>query len=55
MAGFVLSFLALVYQAINGADNKFTTNEWLVVIIGSLVTAGTVYMMPNPKVTKLQR
>jgi hypothetical protein len=52
LAGFVLTFLALVLQAINGGDDKFTVNEWLVIIIGSIVAAGGVYLVPNPKVLK---
>lgn len=49
IAGFVLTFLGLVVQAITGkADSGITLQEWIVIIVGSLVSAGAVYGITNP-------
>lgn len=48
VAAFIFTFLGLVIQAINGGDDKFTVNEWIVIIIGSLVTTAAVYGITNP-------
>lgn len=48
VAAFVLTFLGLFLQAITGhGDSDITVNEWIVIAIGSLVTAGSVYGISN--------
>lgn len=47
--GFVLTFLGLVVQAMQGFGNSpITTREWIIAIVGALVTAGGVYQITNP-------
>lgn len=49
VAGFILTFLGLVVQALVGqGDAGITVREWAVIVIGSLVTAGAVYGITNP-------
>lgn len=50
--GFILTFLGLIVQALTaGRDSSaISGQEWLVIIIGSLVTAGGVYGITNPAV-----
>lgn len=50
IAGFVLTFLGLIVQALtsNADANSITLQEWLVIVVGSLVSAGAVYGITNP-------
>lgn len=49
VAAFILTFAGLVVQAITGhGDGAITGKEWLVIIVGSLVTSGSVWGITNP-------
>lgn len=49
IAAFVLTFAGLIIQAISDkADTKITSTEWIIIVVGALVTAGTVYGITNP-------
>lgn len=52
--GFILTFLGLIVQALtSGADGRaITGQEWLVIIVGSLVSAGGVYGITNPPASR---
>lgn len=53
IASFVLTFAGLVLQAVTGhGDGGITGQEWLVIIVGSLVSAGAVYGVTNPATTR---
>lgn len=52
IAAFVLTFAGLLIQAITGhGDGAISGQEWLVIIVGSLVSAGGVYGITNPTTT----
>lgn len=49
VAAFVFTFLGLFVQALVGyGDAAITTREWLVIVVGSLVTAYATYQVTNP-------
>lgn len=50
VAAFVLTFAGLVIQAVTSspADQAITGKEWLVIVVGALVTTGAVYGITNP-------
>lgn len=50
IAAFVLTFLALLLQSLEpGAEHHpVSTTEWIVTILGALVSAGVVYGVTNP-------
>lgn len=50
IAAFVLTFLGLLVQAVTAkADaREITVQEWIVIVVGSLVTTGAVYGITNP-------
>lgn len=52
IAAFVLAFLAALYATIQGRTdlNTMTVQDWLIVVIGAVVTAGGTYLVTNPKV-----
>lgn len=48
-AAFVFTFLGLVVQAVTGhGDGAITGKEWLVIVVGALVTTAAVYGITNP-------
>ncbi len=50
VAAFVLAFLTALYASIQGRTdlNDLGTIEWLIVILGAVVTAGAVFAVTNP-------
>jgi hypothetical protein len=50
VVAFVLTFLGLIVQALttHGDARNIAGSEWLVIIVGSLVTTGAVYGITNP-------
>ncbi len=47
---FVLSFLTALYASLQGRTdlNDLGPIEWLIIILGAVVTAGAVYVVTNP-------
>lgn len=50
IAAFVLTFLGLLIQSLEptAKHHPVTTIEWVVTIVGALVSAGAVYGITNP-------
>lgn len=50
IAAFVLTFLGLLVQSFDpaAAHHPVTWQEWVVTIVGSLISAGAVYGITNP-------
>lgn len=53
IAAFVLTFLTALYATIQGRTDLDTMKaaDWLIVILGAVVTAGATYIITNPKTT----
>ncbi len=53
VAAFVLAFLTALYASVQGRTdlNDLGTLEWLIVVLGALVTAGAVYGLTNKPTT----
>lgn len=48
IAAFVLTTLGLVVQALVGrGDSAISPREWFVIVVGAIVTAGSVYVIDN--------
>ncbi len=47
---FVFTFLAALFASIQGQPtlDGMSTLDWVVVVLGALVTAGAVYVVRNP-------
>lgn len=54
VAAFVLAFLTALYATVQGRPTLegMTAMDWFVVILGAVVTAGTTYVVRNPKVNE---
>lgn len=54
VAAFVLAFLTALYASLQGREtlDTMSVQEWLIVILGAVVTAGATYMIRNPKVNE---
>lgn len=52
VAAFVLSFLTALFATVQGRTDLDTMKvaDWLIVLIGAVVTAGATYAVTNPKV-----
>lgn len=50
IVSFVLAFLTALYATIQGRTdlNTMKVTDWLIVIIGAVVTAGGTYIITNP-------
>ncbi len=51
VAAFVLSFLTALYATLQGREDLDSTRlvDWLIVVLGAIVTAGATYAVTNPK------
>ena len=48
-AAFVLTALGLVVQALAGrGDAVITAREWVIIVVGAIVTAAATYGITNP-------
>lgn len=52
IAAFVLTFLTALYATIQGRTDLDTMKlaDWLIVLLGAVVTAGATYAITNPKI-----
>lgn len=52
VAAFVLSFLTALYATVQGRTDlgDMHVSDWLIVVLGALVTAGGTYAISNPHV-----
>lgn len=49
IAAFILTFAGLVIQAMtSGPDKPVTVQEWVVIVVGALITTAAVYGITNP-------
>lgn len=52
VAGFVLTAAGLIVQAlVSKGDTAVTAREWVVILVGSVVTSGAVWGITNPPST----
>jgi hypothetical protein len=52
IAAFVLAFLTALYASLQGRPELETLKaiDWIIIVLGAVVTAGATYMVRNPQV-----